>query len=467
MLNKIVNHKKFNLYFLPILALIVFLTWLLNVNELINFIFYGAILITLAIAKVSNLTLIIFTLFTVAANKTPNFLESFDNLYFLFFKSNIKAIDNYHTFLYIGIFAITGIILLIRAIKQKSIPIGRLLTPMMIMVVYGIISLIWVNDLPAGMSEIWFFLQGYFIYVIVRNDQETTDKSLVVSWFLSLLLLVISLQYFVSYYTHYQELGLNVSFFSYWQEPGKAAIDLWANPNIVAAILGISLVPSYYKYIAKDRLKFTKFFIPIELLILYALYLTKSTGLYLSLFAGIIFIPLLFIKNRKVLFAIISAAIFLFVGGIAFIVYSEELYPNLYNLFNDFTTSRIDIYKTALLELKNPVVLIFGKGMGADRSILDSAHFFHSWVFQILITRGLVGFSLVVYMLYQVIGILFDNKDKIRYFIAIAVIIYLAHGITDSGFDYQHIGVIYYFLIATLEKRIPLSQELYYQEKGH
>lgn len=432
----------------------VFLTWFFNVNETINVLLYGSILVFLAIIGASNLTLIILTIFTVAANNTPGFLEFVDNIYLKLFNTKIIALNSYHTFLYIAMIVFLMIILLIRAIKNKKIPKGRLLIPMFIMMIYSLITLLWADNLVFGLSEIWFIFQGYFIYVIVKNDNETSDKFLLISWFLSLLLLVISFQYFISYSNYYNSIGESVSFFNYWKIDSKAAINLWANPNIVAAIYGVSLVPSLYKYFSKDKLKYSYLFIPLELLIIYGIILTKSQGMFYSLLIGLLFIPLLFIKNRKLLFALIFGAVCMFAFGMWFVVNSEDIFPGLYNMFNDFTTNRIDIYKAAFETLKDPLVLIFGKGLGADRSILE-ANFFHSWVFQVLITRGLIGFSLVIHMIYLVISILFDSKNNVRYFIAIAIIIYLAHGITDSGFDYQHIGVIYYLLVASLEKQIP------------
>jgi len=439
----------------------VFLTWFLKVNETINVLIYGSLLILLAFGKASNLILVIVTVFSVAGNHSPQFLEWFDNLYLKIFNTNISALNEYHTFLYIVMYVFLGVILLIRAIRNKNKLNGKLLLPMTLMLSYSLLSLIWANNTADGLSEFWFIFQGYFVYMLIRNDNETKDKYLTISWFLSLLLLVISLQYFVSY-------GQNsdYNFFNFWRVNGKSAIKLWANPNVIAALLGIAITPSLYKYFAKDRNKLSYLFLPLESLIVYALILTNSQGFYYSLLVGAAFIPLLLIKNRKVLFGLIGGAILLFATGMAFVVYSEDIYPELYQMFNEFTTSRIEIYKEALLLLRKPTTLLFGLGMGADRSLIE-AHFFHSWVFQVLITRGLVGFSLVAVMIYQAVSIMFDNKDRFRYFLAIAAIIYLSHGITDSGYDYQHIGVVYYLMLATLEKRIDTSQYMRLEEKGH
>lgn len=439
--------------YLPAMALLAFTTWYFDVLETYNILIYSTILIVAALLKVSNTRLLIITLFTVTANKTPYFLEFLDNKYFDIFGKNITALNSYHNFLYVFIFVVLIFIMIIRAIKNKSKIRGKLAPIVLMTALYSFITLIWAPSLPAGLSEIWFMAQGYLTYLLIKNDGDKNNYSYEFSWFLSMLLLVISLQYFKSYHDYYLAIDTPTSFFNYWKSDSKAPINLWANPNIVAAVFGIALIPSFYKYFSKKKSIYTYLFIPFELLIIYAVILSKSQGMYYSLLIGLLFIPLLFIRNKKTLYLLIASAVLVFAFGMAFIVYIEDIFPNLYNMLNDFTTHRIDIYKEAVILLRDPNTLIFGMGVGADRIVL-SAHFFHSWVYQILVTRGLIGISLVGIMIYFVVEILFENKDKIRYFLAIAIIIYLAHGITDSGFDYQHIGVIFYFMVALLEKRI-------------
>lgn len=445
--------KMLKKIYLPLLGLLSFTTWYFDILETHNILIYSTILIVMASLGVSNTRLLFFTLFTVPANRTPYFLEFLDNKYFDLFGKNITALNEYHTFLYMFVFIILIFIMIIRAIKNKHKFKGKLALIVTSMTIYSFVTLIWTPSMPSGLSEIWFMVQGYLVYLLIRNDNDKRNYSYEFSWFLSMLLLVISLQYFKSYYDYFVSIEQPTSFFKYWQIEGKKAIKLWANPNIVAAVFGISLVPSFYKYVDKKRSKLVYLFIPFELLIIYAIFLTKSQGMYYSLLVGLLFIPLLFIRNKKTLYFLIASAVVLFASGMAFIVRVEEIFPKLYDMFNEFTTNRIDIYKEAIVLLRNPNTLIFGMGVGSDRTVL-TADFFHSWFFQVLVTRGIVGMSLVALMIYFVVEILFDNKDRIRYFIAVAIIIYLAHGITDSGFDYQHIGVIFYFMVAFLEKRI-------------
>lgn len=449
MISKIRNQN--NLIFLILIAMLTFSTWYFNINEVYNVLIYAGLLILLAIFKVSDIKLLIFTLFTIAGNREPDFLKFVDGIYNNIFGSNITAIKKYYTFLYTAIFIILIIILLIRSIKIKRKLTGKLIIPMFLIIGYSLITLVWTPNIIKGLSEFWFIIQGYFIYMVIRNDNKEVNYYNF-SWILSFLLLVISLQYFVSYREYIHLNNLDYNFFTYYKFPSKAPIKLWANPNIVASVFSVAYASSLFKYFSKSNSNLRLLFIPFDILILYAIVLTKSSGLHFALLAGLLAVPLLFIRNKKVLYSVIVSTIIVFVLSITLVVLLEGKYPELYDKINDFTTGRLDIYKIAINELKNPLVFFFGNGMGSDRIILGNVDFFHSFVFQVLVNRGIITLTIIAVMFYLIIETLFESKAKFRYFIALTCITYLAHGITDSGFEYQYIGVIFYTLIALVEK---------------
>lgn len=456
-LNKFKNNKLLNI--LPLFAILSFTTWYINTSETFNMILYGLILIVLAIFKAKDITLIMFSLFSVLGNREYSFLENFDKFYLKLFNKNISALRSYYTFLYTFIFSLLIIILLIRLIKRRKKESMNLLRPMIAIIIYSLITLFWTFNLSTGLSEIWFIVQGYFIYYVIRSNNYKKNYFYEISWFLSLMLLVLSLEYFVSYSEYFSKRDISLSFFKYYTYHSKSPINLWANPNVVASLFGISFIPSLYKYFSKRRSIINYLFIPFELLIIYGIILSKSKGLYYAFLIGLLFIPFLFIKNKKLLYTLIITGIFMFVLMFGTLIYLEDIYPELYLKLNDFTTKRIDIYKEALKLLKNPTTLIFGKGVGSDRHILNVS-FFHSFIFQILVTRGLIGLIFYCVIFYYVVEMLFISKGKFRYFVALATIIYLAHGITDSGFEYQYIGVIFYILYGSLENSIKGNDDL-------
>lgn len=448
MIDKIKANK--NLISLLAITVLSFSTWFFNVGEVYNVIFYIGVLILLAIFRAKDITLVVFTLFTVVANRTPTFLKELDRIFNAIFGNNITALRSYYTFLYTAVFIVLLIILFIRAVVRKTELKGKLVLPMIILLIYSLVTLIWAPKIVVGLSEFWFIIQGYFIYTIVRSNEDKPNYYKI-SWILSLLILVISLQYFVSYHEYFKLKNIDLNFFKYYQFEGKAAINLWSNPNIVAGVFSIAFVPSLYKYFDKGASKLKYLYLPVELLILYAIVLTKSNGLYFALLTGVFFIPFLFIKNKKLLYSLIIAAMVSFSVGITLIVSLEGKYPDFYKWFNEFTTYRLDIYKIAINELKDPLVFLFGQGIGADRIILDYVNFFHSFVFQVLVNRGIFALFVIGYIFYKIIETLFESKTDFRYFLAIGIITYLAHGITDSGFEYQFLGAIFYLLVALLE----------------
>ena len=55
-------------------------------------------------------------------------------------------------------------------------------------------------------------------------------------------------------------------------------------------------------------------------------------------------------------------------------------------------------------------------------------------------------------MFYQILVILKTEQSLFKYFASIGVITYLAHGTIDIGFEYQFIGVLFYLIVASVEK---------------
>ncbi|WP_026391686.1 O-antigen ligase family protein [Haploplasma modicum] len=438
LIEKIKENK--NMLLIISMACFSFATWFFNINEIINIIIYVSLLILMAIFKFDSVILVMFSLFSIAGQRDPAMLDFIKKIYLELFGKEFNAVlgKNY-VFLYISTFTVLILILFIRSIKNKDRRKGTLLFPMIYLILYSLITLIWSPDFSVGLSEIGFFTGGYIIYYFIRNSSKSKVDFTQVSWFLSLLLLVISFQISIVY--------------QWFPGSNKFPVShLWANPNIVATVFSIAFIPSLYKYATVKKNKWALLYLPLDFLIVYGIVKIKSTGLHFAIIAGFLFIPLLFIKNRKLLYGIIIFLIFAFLIFIGSIVSIEHVLPDLYNKINDFTTGRFTIYKIALKEMENPITFIFGKGVGYDRAVLDGLSTFHSFVFQIIINRGIFSLLFVAVILYKIVDLLFDNRNKMRYFIAIGIIIYLVHAATDSGFEYRYIGVIFYLLIALVEK---------------
>lgn len=370
-----------------------------------------------------------FVLFTSAANYKPSIM------------ANVSGF----IFLYQAIFIAAAVYMLIKLILKKEVPVGKILVPLALILGYLIISLLWTPDLYYGANELGIVIQGYVIYLFIRNDEKSDVDFYKLSWFLTLLLLVISVQYFVITIKHIP-----------FEGKGPLYV-LWANPNIVAAFFGISFVPSLYKYFVKGKTKLRFLYLPLELLVLYGIYFTLSEGLYVALIVGLIFIPIqLLIKNKKMLYFVTLTAIMLFATFIIVVIANETRWSEFYNDLDIFSTGRLSLYNIGLQQLKNPLVLIFGRGSGSAKPILVShgygSYYFHSFVLNIVVQRGLVSLVVTFFMFYQILVILKTEQSLFKYFASIGVITYLAHGVIDIGFEYQFIGVLFYLIVASVEK---------------
>jgi len=445
-------------YLLPTTSLLVFLTWFLKVPQLANIIIYSVITLLLVFFKIKPTQLLMYSLLTIASNYHPIRIESLNRGYHIVF---------YFTF---GITMIYSLVLIFRNNLKL---IYKLLIPFGLMIIYGLISLIWSLNVMYGFNFLQVMILGYIAYFVIVNLDEKFDY-LKLSWFLTLLLLVISSQYLVVAYNNFEvnltgQTGIlkylsfiKQKFFSF--ERKSHLFIFWANPNIVAAMIGISLAPSLYKYFDKRSTKRTLYYLPLELLPIYAIYASMSDGLFSAVIIGILFIPLIFLyKNKKHVFVWYMQFVAIFMVFVLVVVYTLNMYPEIFIDIDKFTTGRFTLYRQSVDLFKNPLVLLFGRGIGSSKAILESAFYYHSWAFNSLANLGVIGFGLTIYVIYQTFNIINESKNPFRYFLLIGTIVYLTHGLIDVGYDYQYIGVLNYMMIGMIEKdnyRIKLDQSI-------
>lgn len=417
MIENIKNNKIKYLY--PSLALISFLTWFIQVPQLINFIIYGLILLTLIIFKFDNKTLIFYSLFVLIANRNMDWLS-------------------FH-FQYQFTFIVIALKFMVESIYHKNKIEGKLLLPIVITIVYAFISLIWTIKLVAGLSEISIIIQGYVAYMIFRNSKEEMSFK-EVSWIFSFLLLALSFEY----------LTLTLPTVHNFD---KVVLDqFWSNSNLVAAIIGVTWIPSLYKYFDKDRSKYTFLYLPLELLVIYAIIIGSSFALQLSFIAVAVIIPIYFlIKNKKVFYTLLISSVIIVMIFIVTVVLLKDTYPEFFAKMDRFSTNRFKIYAIAIEQLKNPLVLIFGRGIGSANPILGRNYYFHNLILHILVNRGLIGLSVTIFMLFKALRVFNENKTTFKYFAALGMLTYLGHSLFDIGFEYQFLGVCFFLMIALLE----------------
>lgn len=153
------------------------------------------------------------------------------------------------------------------------------------------------------------------------------------------------------------------------------------------------------------------------------------------------------------------------------IVLLKDKFPQFYDNLNKLSTGRFRIYEIGINRLKNPLILIFGEGLGSAHLTLvehgSYNYYYHSWFLHVLVSGGLISLGLTFWIQKKVFTVVKEHKSKFFYFVAIAVVIYFAHNIIDIGYDYQFLGMYFYFLIAMIEnnKKIDLEGGLNINEK--
>lgn len=419
-------NKQNNIYYIlmPLLALTSFMTWVLKFDIVNNIIIYGSIMLILVILKQPTSILMLVVLFAIPA--------TYSNEIYL---------------LYQILYVFVVIHALIDHLRSNTKIKGNLFWPLIISTTLSFLTLFWTPSFLDGLAEFLVIIQGIFAYFIIVNDDNekriTIDQ---IAWIASLLLLVVGLQYLILTYKYFPNM-----------ETKEPLSHFWANANLVAALLGLLWVPSLYKYTNYKKNKLILLYLPLELIVIYAIYMSKSRGLYFGYMVGILAIALILLKvKNKTIINTFIIMIISFAATMFAIIVLKDVIPSLFEEANKISTFRLEIYEIAIKSIDNPFKLLFGNGLGAARHHLSlegiGSIYYHSWLFHILSTRGLVNLLLQIYIIYRVMKLYdTDYNDKIKYLL-IGLIIYLGHSLVDIGYDYQQLGIIYYIIIALTEK---------------
>ena len=421
---KVINYIKAHIYqfVIPFGAVLSFLTWYLQLSIVDNIYIFGIVLIVLTFLKQPPSVMMVVVLFS--------FLGTYTNELYLLYQI---------MFLYVVI------VWLINYIKTDKPLKGRLVVPLFISSGLSLLTLFWTPSILDGIAEFLVIIQGVVAYIIFINDDHENKLSFKqLPHLLTFLVLVLGLQYFILTYEFFPNTASKQPLFEFW-----------INPNLVAAMLGLIWIPSLYKYKNIKKNKWLLLAIPIELLAIYSIYMSMSRGLYVAYGVGALFVILLLLKvPEKYLLRFTIALVFAFALGMVIVIYLKDDYPHIHEFFNDQSSNRIEIYEIALRSLKNPFKVIFGNGLGAARYNLTlngkSNIYYHSWFFHILGTRGIINLIMQLYIITRIFKIAINSKMQAK-FILIGFIIYLTHSLVDIGYDYQHLGILYYMMVALVE----------------
>jgi len=435
MLKKILSMYKNNpLYvILPILSIITFSLWLFSVDGYIVtgiFILLFFVFLKLKLPKVYLLMLLIFSL--------PSYHGNFKILDYEF-----KFVLPFHT---LSVFV--GSVYIRDMIMRKNFYKGKLFYPLLAIFIYSLISVLWSPQKLVSLNAVLLIGVSYMSYFIIINFNDDEHIKLAeLSVILMTFGLVLSLEIFTIYLRMATKNSNNIDFFLH---------QIWDNPNLFAALYAFIIPISLYKYRNfKWNLKYM-IFIVLDLLIIYGMYLTRSRGIYLGAAVAIVLSFFIYKFKPKITFIIFTLAGVAFFFVTIFIIVLKDAYPGLYQLYYNVSTYRILWYEVAYNNfIETPFNAIFGTGVKSSVyyiSQINHPHaYYHSFIFQIMGTLGVIGLILYLWSYVKMYGI-FKDIPKQYSLILVAVFMHLGHEIVDIGFEYQYLGMFFYILVAYVER---------------
>ncbi len=332
-------------------------------------------------------------------------------------------------------------------IKNKTIVVGNILIPLLIFLLYSLLSITWTPVKPDGFKGFLAMLEGYMVYYILTNGFFKIKKKHLLNISKIATYVMISLSFEIIYiYSYY---GFETVIHS------KNLVHLgWGYSNFIAVIFVLLIPVALYKYLDNKRY-YLQYFL-LDIISIISLILTLSRG---AIVGAAVALTLFFIIYVRKYFLIRYGSI---IGVISLIVIKIQKVNSFYSSIIDrfFTgefmdnNGRFPLYKLAFEKFVDKIW--FGNGLRSSKYMIS--HFldghnshYHNFILQIAATLGIVGLILFSFIVFRWVKVLFKPYDKFVVCSAISIIGALAHQMVDVSFDLFYFGVYFYTIIATVE----------------
>lgn len=341
---------------------------------------------------------------------------------------------------------------LILCIRNKRISIGNLLFPLVLFLLYSMISIAWTPVKADGLHGLVGMLEGYIIYLVLTNGNFIINKEdlLKLSKTVTYVMLTLTIQIMYIYFT----IGINEVFIN------KFHIDLgWGFSNLIATIFVILIPIASYKYLNKE--KYYPIYFILDLFNFIGLILTLSRGAYLGIFvSGLLFIVFFVRKQVLIRYGSIVGGCLVLGTALLFILKKQVVFFNLlkdkfFNINFVGDSGRKEIYEVALKSFVDNI--IFGNGLKSSKYLIStnldasSAVHFHNFILQIAATLGIVGLCFFAYLVFKWYKVLYKPKDQFVVLGALSIIGALVHQLFDVSFDLYYFGIFFYGIISIVE----------------
>lgn len=215
-------------------------------------------------------------------------------------------------------------------------------------------------------------------------------------------------------------------------------------------------------YLWSKKKKYTLFYLPTTIIALYTTYLTHSaTSTVCAFLLVLLSLIYLFTKRTIPLSIFVGGYIFIFVS---LIIIQSSNTPFLSQITRYFQksnglTGRTNIWTTTMKLLTEAPV--FGRGFDtyvlARNGIVENDP--HNSILYTLLTQGVCGIFIIIYMLYKPIKIArqtLGNNDLFA-FLYIFIMIWMVRGLTESVMSYTHFT--FWISVVAVEMLITTNQK--------
>lgn len=274
-----------------------------------------------------------------------------------------------------------------------------------------------------------FLLIAYLLFSAYVNPPENFDLKSYFSYVLTVLAVIISIEVFLHNYI------------SFLTPPGSLLSDIgWSNINGVAVLLLLSIPLCWYRIIESNHPNL--YFIALAFIYV-GLIFTQSDGcigiaiLFAPLLAGFSLTRTKGIKRKKLAVKYCAILLIATIGALVTVLYTNGKIVEylLQVLFSDH--GRLKFYEEALRLFSSFPVFGIGHTFSnpATGIVTDGLHSytFHSTLFHVLATMGVVGF--VAYIFYFIVRfrILGAKNTTFNLFAMLGFIMYEIYGMIDAS----------------------------------
>jgi len=337
----------------------------------------------------------------------------------------------------------------------KKIKINFIVVLLYIYLLFSLYSYQEIVDFRYFIFGLKVAVYGFLAYFLALNLINSKKKIIAFLYGLSITSFVLSLQIFFKFY----EMGFSSAFFF-----ERSTILIPIGPIATSAAILAFLTPLnlvFYYYLDKTNKSKPFIFVSFVLSFL-AVFLTLGKGAILSLFVGLFFI-FVRLKNKRVAFMLFFL-IFLSVAYFIFNSFLVGLIERITFIFADRNTDfRIKEYTTGWRLIKDN--FIFGVGTGQQlvyfKKLLnmETSNLVNNFFLQAMIDLGIIGFSLIVLLIYsiikkikKIIKLIGKNKEFILGvgFVA-SMIIALLNGLVEVTFYALPYAIIFWLSLGVFE----------------